>query len=480
MGNKRRGGAVLERLRLLYNVGSIGELTDGQLLERFATDRGEGAELAFAALVERHEATVWRACLAIARDEHDAEDAFQATFLVLVKKARSLWVRESLGPWLYEVACRTARRARAKAALSRRHEHPAPAAGLGAVEPAGEVPGRDPEEEAAVHEELDRLPEKYRAPIVLCDLGGRTHRDAARCLGWPIGTVKSRQSKGRGMLRDRLTRRGLATAAVAAGASLGRGAAGAVPHHVARDAVRAAMRTSGRLFAGADVSSAVLTLTREGLAAMLWTRIRCVAAVALAIVAASGGAGVYVRGSQEPADRPPTAEKPGAATDRPRRPEDGAARLRLQAQRIATRKAKANYEIARLQLELAEIAVEEYEAVGYPRDLASVEHDIALAKSDVGRYQDRVAWAEGMLKRGYVSKAQKESDDLSLKKSEYGLEQNRAKRRVLVDYTKGKTIRELRSAIEKARVEMLDRESEWEQARAAEVELGRHLDPVAE
>ena len=105
---RRRDSAVLRQIGTLFNVGTIGDLTDGQLLERFATDPDEVAELAFSALVERHGAMVWRVCLAILRDEHDAQDAFQATFLVLVRKARSLWVRDSLGPWLHQVACRTA------------------------------------------------------------------------------------------------------------------------------------------------------------------------------------------------------------------------------------------------------------------------------------------------------------------------------------------------------------------------------------
>ena len=105
---KQRDGAAVHQLRILYNIGTIGNLTDGQLLERFATDSDEVAELAFSALVERHETMVWRVCLAIVRDEHEAEDAFQATFLVLVRKARTLWVRDSLAPWLHQVACRTA------------------------------------------------------------------------------------------------------------------------------------------------------------------------------------------------------------------------------------------------------------------------------------------------------------------------------------------------------------------------------------
>src|SRR5271166_3172709 len=119
---RQRDGTVLRQLRTLYNLGTIRDLTDGQLLERFATDLDEVAELAFSALVERHQAMVWRVCLAILRDEHAAEDAFQATFLVLVRKARSLWVRDSLGPWLHQVACRTASCLRTTIIRRRKHE----------------------------------------------------------------------------------------------------------------------------------------------------------------------------------------------------------------------------------------------------------------------------------------------------------------------------------------------------------------------
>src|SRR6516165_7795387 len=117
-----KDGVVLRQLRTLFNVGAVRELTDGQLLERFATERGEAAELAFAVLVERHGPMVFRVCRGVLTDWHDTEDAFQATFLVLVKKARGLWVSDSLGPWLHQVAVRTASAARLDAARRQRHE----------------------------------------------------------------------------------------------------------------------------------------------------------------------------------------------------------------------------------------------------------------------------------------------------------------------------------------------------------------------
>ena len=106
----------MRHLQTLFDVGTIGELTDGQLLERFAVRDGEAAEMAFAALVDRHGPMVLRTCRSVLRDPHAAEDAFQATFLVLVRKARGLWVRDSLGPWLHQVASRVASSARAEAA----------------------------------------------------------------------------------------------------------------------------------------------------------------------------------------------------------------------------------------------------------------------------------------------------------------------------------------------------------------------------
>ena len=118
----RPNGAIRRQLRTLFNLGAIGELTDGQLLERFATQDGEAAELAFAALVERHGPMVLHVCRNTLRDPNDVQDAFQATVLTLVQKARSLWVRDSLGPWLHRVACRVATRARSSAARRRELE----------------------------------------------------------------------------------------------------------------------------------------------------------------------------------------------------------------------------------------------------------------------------------------------------------------------------------------------------------------------
>ncbi len=202
---KSRYGTALGHIRTLFNVGTFGGLTDGELLERFRASNGEAAELAFAALVERHGPMVLRVCQSVLFETHDAHDAFQATFLVLVRKAGSIRNRDSLASWLHGVAHRIAACASAATARRRRHERRAAARVTTFVDD-----GDRDELAPMLHEELDRLAEKYRAPIILCHLEGLTHEQTAQRLCWPVGTVRSRLARGREQLRGRLMRRGLA------------------------------------------------------------------------------------------------------------------------------------------------------------------------------------------------------------------------------------------------------------------------------
>ncbi len=480
----RRNGAMLRQLRTLYSVGAIGDLTDGQLLEHFAMSSGEVAELAFAALVERHQAMVWFACLAIVRNEHQAEDPFQATFLVLVHKSRSLWVRDSLGPWLHQVACRSA--SCLKRATIRRHNRERRSAQANAARSHQFEAPRDFDRDAAIHEELDQLPEKYRAPIILCDLEGRTHQEAARYLGWPIGTVKSRQSHGRGLLRNRLAGRGLGLA-VAAGAveSLRQSAVAEMPREVSRIAMNAVMRQSACFLTGFEISARVLTLTQGVIRAMLWTRLRFVAVATLSVGIASGGTGIYVCGSQpsaskdrQTASQPPTtttaappSQTPKGKPDHPPIVPPSPTTPSPRAQQLATRKARALYEIARLTRELAEIAVEEYGEESYPRDLAKVAGEIKFAEERLRGAEYQLAWASQMLKKGYVSAAGKAEAEASLKMALYELEQARARKKVLVEFVKIKTIKELKAKVETARTDELLKHEEWKSEQAKEAEF---------
>ncbi len=347
---------------------------------------------------------------------------------------------------------------------------------------------RDPDRDAEVHDAVDRLPEKYRAPIVLCDLEGRTHQEAARSLGWPIGTVKSRQLHGRRLIRDRLVRRGLGPAVAGAVVeTLRQTAVAALPGEVSRITVTAAMQQSARLLTGFGASAHILTLTQGVLRAMLWTRLRYLAVVALAVGIASGGAGVYVCGSQDPApkDERPSSKRPTTTTARGTQPENSKnasgqplaaeARARLRAQQLATRKARASYEIARLTREVAEISLEEYQEVGYPRDLAAVEGEIKGAESDLARSTDRLEWATRMFKKGYVTHATKASEELNNQKLKFALEQAQSKKDVLVKYTHEKRIKELESEVKKARMDELDKEAAWDSEKAKLIELERQV-----
>ena len=180
MVSGHRRGTLLEDVRTLFESGTAGELTDGELLRRFADrpGRGEAAGLAFAALVARHGPMVLRVCRSILRDEHDAQDAFQATFLVLVRWAGAVRRQESVASWLHGVALRVSARARVGMARRRRHERRA--GELAVTAERSGVEGISPEVAAILHEELGRLPERYHAPVVLCYLEGQTCEAAAR------------------------------------------------------------------------------------------------------------------------------------------------------------------------------------------------------------------------------------------------------------------------------------------------------------
>src|SRR5262245_59295428 len=207
-------------------------ISDRDLLARFNAHRDELAERAFAALVARHGAMVLRVCGQILGDRDAAEDAFQATFLVLARRSGSIRRPELLGNWLYGVAVRTSCEARMRDRKRREREVLATLGldGLRAhdgARPEQNLIGR--EEFEALHEELSRLRDRYRIPIVLCELEGLTYQEAARRLHCPVGTVGVRLSRGRQRLRSQLLRRGIVPAGVLSAAFLGAEVASAGP-----------------------------------------------------------------------------------------------------------------------------------------------------------------------------------------------------------------------------------------------------------
>ena len=271
-------------LQTIFNAGTSAGLSDGQLLERIASRPGAGregspeVESAFSLLIERHGLMVLRVCRGLLSDPHDAEDAFQATFLVLLHQAGSIRNRESVGPWLHGVARRVAARSRSAAARRRAHER----RWFDRRQDAASRPDEDHFDlSATIHAELGRLPEHYRAPIVLCDLEERSLDEAARQLGWPLGTVKSRLNRGRERLRDRLVRRGVApgTAGLVLSGSglIPRADAAIVLSSALADATAQMIRSAGAVAGGSSASA--LTLARGLPRATLMGKLKWAAAV---------------------------------------------------------------------------------------------------------------------------------------------------------------------------------------------------------
>jgi RNA polymerase sigma factor (sigma-70 family) len=283
----------LHRASLLHDD----SLTDGQLLERFLARRDEAA---FEALLRRHGPMVLGVCRRVLRNESDAEDAFQATFLVLVRKASTLQARELVGPWLYGVAHRTAQKARALATKRRAREEQARAHACPAH------PGGEPWRELLplLDQELSRLPERYRIPIVLCDLEGGTRKEVARRLGLPEGTLSSRLAMARKLLRKRLARHGPAASGAALGAALAHGEASAcAPRLLVVTANAVVQAAAGNLDAGA-VSARVVALTEGVLKTMFLSRLKIatVVLVVLGIAALGMGATAFCSLPAGPAD----------------------------------------------------------------------------------------------------------------------------------------------------------------------------------
>ncbi len=285
-------------LHQLSSAARVENLPDRALIERFVSQRDEDA---FAALVRRHGPMVLRVCQRVLHDAHAAEDAFQATFLVLSRKAASLRCADTVGCFLHGVAFRVAQNARKQRARRQKHESQNVAENR-ITDPLAEVTVREAQE--MLDQELACLPEKYRAPLVLCCLEGKTRDEAAGQLGWPSKLVKSRLEQGRERLHQRLTRRGL-TLPAALGAALltEEAASAALPAMLIRTAVQVARSNSG-------VSASVALLAESALGGMAIGRGKVVV-VALMLLTGVLAAGMGAFAPPKPAEK--QAEPPVAA-----------------------------------------------------------------------------------------------------------------------------------------------------------------------
>jgi RNA polymerase sigma factor (sigma-70 family) len=319
---------VVRALRDVLTAREAAGLTDADLWRRYVGGRDDTA---LEALVRRHGPMVLGVCRRILRHEQDAEDAFQATFLVLVRKAASLQSPHILASWLHGIARRTALGARSAAARRRARE--------AAVPPQVGVPddARD-DLRRVLDEELGRLPEKYRIAVVLCDLEGKTRKEAARQLGWAEGTAASRLARGRGLLARRLARRGFAGALLAA--ALADGAAPAcVPPGLVVSTVAAGVSA-----AGAALPGPAAALAEGVLKSMLLTKLKSVTAVLLVLGVGTLGAGALV--------------SRGRATEPPGVPADGPGQGRANRDDLRDRVVRLNRELRKLEGELARLEQE--------------------------------------------------------------------------------------------------------------------------
>ncbi len=358
---------VLRNLRRLIGPTDGPAVSDQQLLERFVSCRDDAA---FELLVWRHGPMVLGVCRRLLRDRHDAEDAFQATLLVLARKAHSIGCG-SLGGWLHRVAYRVALRALAESRRRSRVEV------LIAAVPSATDPHELPdpahqELRSALDHELSGLPEKYRVPVVLCYLEGLTNEEAARQLGCPPGTVKTRLRYARRLLGERLARRGftLAAAIVASGV-FSHVLSAAVPAALVGTTARAAaFLTVGKATASGTVSVSVVQLTQGVLCAMLMTKLKLAAMVLATGLAVAGAVGFGARGL------PATAAEAAAGDGKPAaRASDGDAAVRAE---------QIRKQIAQLQEELRR-------AENAAKDQAAGKQKVAVIFGDVPITRDELA-----------------------------------------------------------------------------------------
>jgi RNA polymerase sigma factor (sigma-70 family) len=271
----------MTKTRMMAGLSKARELNDRHLLEQFAG----GDEMAFTALVDRYGGLVMAVCQRVLQHRQDAEDAFQATFMVLARKAGKIAWKESVANWLHGVACRISFQIRREKSRRQSREKAAKELAVAGPDPAWS------ELKPVLDEELARLPARYRIPLILCCLDGKSRDEAAAQLGWSTGSLKGRLERGREMLRSRLARRGLTlSAALAATLASAAGAKAAVPLTLGLETVRAGMAMLAGQSAGI-VSTQALTLAQGAMHAMFMTKLKFAAAVVLTVVTLGLGTG---------------------------------------------------------------------------------------------------------------------------------------------------------------------------------------------
>ena len=393
---------LVERLRHVL-VKQKGAATDADLLGSFVRQRDEAA---FEALVRKHGPMVMGVCNRILRNSHDAEDAFQASFLVLVRKAATIHPPGMVGHWLYGVAYRTAQEARKSAAKRRAKE-------------ASVVPQAQTREDTweglrtVLDQELERLPGKYRAVIVLCDLEGKTRKEAAEQLGWPEGTVAGRLAAARTMLAKRLTRHGFGAPAGVLAAMLGQHASACVSPPIVSATARAAT-----LFAAGRVgfrSVEVAALTEGVLRSMLLSRAKTAAAVLVLVGFLLGGGGLLTSATFEAGQ----AEAPqGARSTEQKRPTNSKDKARDAEAEARLRQAQEAFRVAEAKLREAQGAVPDAAALlrlqALRQGLGEQRTDLLLLALELERQKGRLRSLKERLEHAIMRAAGSDEEKKSL------------------------------------------------------------------
>jgi RNA polymerase sigma factor (sigma-70 family) len=368
---------VARHIQTLFESGSTAGLTDAELLARFLDGSSAMAGAAFTALVERHGRMVHRVCRDALGNSDDTDDAFQATFLVLVGSARRVRNQDSVASWLHGVARRVAGRSRSEKARRRRHEHEA--AMTAESRDRSEGLGPCPE----LHEEIARLPDRFREPIVLCYLEGLSTELAAERIGCAKGTILSRLSRARDRLRDRLKRRGITSPASLASIRIVSESATVSPDLIART-VQACLGAVGRneIVTAAVTSSAASLLAKGVLEAMTISKIGTMCAAALAGVLALGAVPIVARQLEETAPN----QAPASLSKEVRAQQDSIEKLREQIDDLTRRNQEFQSEIAGLRrtVEASQAAVGEGDARQDHAPAAEDNSNAALAQAITG------------------------------------------------------------------------------------------------
>ncbi len=306
--------SACRQIRTLYALGTLGSMTDAQLLALFLTHGGDEAEDAFSALVDRHGPLVLAVCRRMLKSTHDAEDAFQATFFILARRAASLARREKLAGWLHGVAVRTASEARRRSARQRKRERRS-------IEMSNTQSTPDPDQDdilPILDEELGRLPQRFRAALVACELEGKSRRQAALELGLPEGTLSAHLARGRKLLRERLLRRNVTLGSGPASVMIPPVALATIPERLKLATLKASLEfASGSGAAGPSAAVAAASLAERVLKTMVLSKLSLVCSLAMAagLAAACLGMTVAPAGGRIAQNRPGPNDLSGRVID---------------------------------------------------------------------------------------------------------------------------------------------------------------------